>query len=50
MTALVAAISRPFSDYPDLKEIVLFSTAGLLVSTFLILYGPAVGPDVGLTF
>ena len=50
MTALVVAISRPFSDYPDLKEIVLLSAAGLLVSILLMLYGPAVGPDMGLTF
>jgi hypothetical protein len=50
MTALVVAISRPFSDYPDLKEIVLLSAAGLLVSILLMLYGPAAGPDMGLTF
>jgi hypothetical protein len=49
MTALVVAISRPFSDYSDLKEVLLLSAAGLLVSMLLMLYGPAVPPDMGLT-
>jgi hypothetical protein len=46
MTALVVAMSRPFSDYPDLKEIVLLSAVGLLLSVLLVLYGPSVGPDM----
>jgi hypothetical protein len=44
MIALVSAISRPLFDYTDLKEIILLSAVGLLVSILLVLYGPAVGP------
>ncbi|MGA7803837.1 hypothetical protein [Bradyrhizobium sp.] len=46
MTALVIAISRPFTEQSEVKEIVLLSAAALLLSILLILCGPSVGPEV----
>jgi hypothetical protein len=46
MTALVHAISHPFSEHSDVTTMVLLSVAALWLSILLILQGPSIGPDV----
>ena len=46
MTALIVAISRPFSVQSDVKDMLLLSAAALLLSILLILDGPSIGPEV----